>query len=65
MIEIHVKPGERGEIYSDGDNKVCSRSRHPIDSCLGIHLWYWYVYSIITPCWQTLLFGVGGGWFAK
>lgn len=24
VIEVHIKPGERGEIYSDSDNKVCS-----------------------------------------
>lgn len=33
VIEIHVKPGERGEIYSDSDSKVCSKS---LDSCLVV-----------------------------
>lgn len=26
VIEIHVKPGDRNEIYSDGDDKVGSFS---------------------------------------
>lgn len=26
VIEIHVKPGERNEIYADGDDKVSATS---------------------------------------
>ena len=50
VIEVHIKPGEKDEIYSDSDHKVCTLVTHDLQcrQC-SVAQTYCFTLSVLIP----------------